>query len=82
MKTHGTLSNEGKGSNICGLLLIGQEGVQNCLGYFFLAERYLHKHGMGRIEKTLHMFWQAKNRRAAVLALITANALEDPQAIM
>jgi hypothetical protein len=37
---------------------------------------------MGRIEKTLHMFWQAKNCRAAVLALITANALEDPQAIM
>jgi hypothetical protein len=37
---------------------------------------------MGRIEKTLHMFWQAKNCRAAVLALITAYTLEDPQAIM
>jgi hypothetical protein len=30
---------------------------------------------MGRIEKTLHMFWQAKNCRAAVLALITADAI-------
>jgi hypothetical protein len=37
---------------------------------------------MGRIEKTFHMFWQAKNCRAAVLALITADTLEDPQAIM
>jgi hypothetical protein len=47
-----------------------------------LAERELNEYGMGRIEKALHVLRQAKNRRASVFALITADALEDPQAVM
>jgi hypothetical protein len=82
MKTHGPRSDKGKGPDVSGFLLIGSKGVQNSLADFFLAEWDLHEHGMSRVEKPLNVLWKAEYCGTSVFACITANAFEDPQAIV
>jgi hypothetical protein len=65
-----------------GLMPIGSKGIQNSLGDFLPAERDLHEHGMSRVKEPLNVLGKAKYCGTSVFAFVTANAFEDPQAIV